>query len=126
MRGSPWTGWPHVTWTLTLLGFCIFTFAVVTIKFQLGDLGIAVAAVGLVLQKDRIRMPLPLWLYGAFLLWAAVASLGSQYQDLAHQHILERLKLLVIMFIAVNALQTEGRLRCYLLIYLACFLLYPA
>jgi len=98
----------------------------VTSRFPLAEVGVAIAAVGLVGHLDKVRLPLPVWLYGAFVLWAFVASLASQYQDVTDQQILERFKLWVVMIIAVNALQTERHLRFYLLVFLACFMVYPA
>lgn len=118
-------GLPHFKLSLTLLGFCVFTLAIVTNRFPVAQAGVAIAAVGLVLQLGKIRLPFPVWLYGAFVLWAFVASLASRYPEIAGEEILERLKLWVVMIIAVNALQTEGRLRFYLLFFLACFVLYP-
>ena len=120
-----WLGLPRFDWSLTLLGLCVFTVAVVTARFPIAEVGVAIAAVGLVLQRDKVRLPPPVWLYGAFLLWALVASLNSRYPEIAIDQILERLKLWVIMIIAVNALQTEGRLRFYLLLFLGCFVLFP-
>src|SRR6266480_7527439 len=120
-----WLGLPRFQWSLTLLGLCVFTFSVVTYRLPAGDVGVAIAAVGLVLQLDKVRVPLPVWLYGAFVLWASVASLLSPYADVAFAHVLESLKLFVIMLIIVNALRTEGQLRFYLLFFLGCFVLFP-
>jgi len=89
------------------------------------EVGVAIAAVGLALQLGKLRVPFPIWLYGVFVLWALVASLFSRYPDIAAAQIIERLKLLAIMLIVVNALQTEGQLRFYLLLFLGCFMLYP-
>src|SRR6266516_860123 len=118
-------GLPHFNWSVTLFGLCVFTFAVVTYRFPIGDVGVAIATVGLVLQRSKVRVPLPLWLYGAFVLWALVASLVSPHAEIALDRVLEQLKLLAIMLIVVNALQTEGQLRFYLLFFLGCFVLFP-
>ncbi len=118
-------GLPHFNWSLTLLGLCVFTFAVVTYRLPIGQVGIAIAAVGLVLQRAKGRIPFPLWLYGAFVLWAFLASLVSPHAEIALDKVLEQLKLLAIMLIIVNALQTEGQLRFYLLFFLGCFVLFP-
>jgi O-antigen ligase len=119
-------GVPRFNWSLTLLGLIIFTVAVVTARFPFAEAGIAIAAAGLVLQGGKVRFPTPIWLYAFFVLWAFVASLSSQYADIASAQVIERLKLLVIMIIIVNALQTQGQLRFYLLVFLACYMIYPA
>jgi O-antigen ligase len=120
-----WLGVPRFEWTLTLLGLCIFTFSVVTYRLPAADIGVAVAVLGLLLQHRQLRMPFPLGIFGAFLLWALVASLVSPFAEIARAKFLEYLKLFVIMLIIVNALRTEGQLRFYLLFVLGCFILFP-
>ncbi len=120
-----WLGLPRFNWSLTLFGLCIYTFSIVTYRLPVAELGVAIAAVGLVLQFGKLRLPFPVWLYGAFVLWAFLASFASPYADIALDTVLEQLKLLAIMLIVVNALQTEGQLRFYLLFFLGCFVLFP-
>ena len=121
-----WLGFPRFSWSVTLLGLCVFTVGVVTARLPTGDIGIAIAAAGLLLQGGKVRLPAPILLYAAFVLWAFAASLASPYPELAGQQVIERVKLLVIMVVVVNALQTEGQLRFYLLLFLACYMLSPA
>ncbi len=118
-------GLPNFDWSLTLLGLCIFTFAIVTFYVPIAEIGIAVAIVGLLLGRDRVRVPFPVWLYVIFLLWTFAASFASPFPDIARIQVVERLKLLVVLLIAINALRTEGQLRFYLLFFLACFILFP-
>src|SRR5882672_7927718 len=42
-----WLGLPRFNWSLTLLGLCVFTIAIVTARFPIGEVGVAIAAVGL-------------------------------------------------------------------------------
>ena len=44
-------------WTLALVGTCAFVFAIVTYRLELGELGIAAAALGVVLQRRAVRAP---------------------------------------------------------------------
>ena len=120
-----WLGLPRFNWSLTLFGLCIYTFVIVTFYVRIAEVGIAIAAVGLVLQLGKSRIPFPVWLFGAFVLWAFVASLASPYADIALDKVLDHLKLLAIMLIVVNALRTEGQLHFYLLFFLGCFVLFP-
>ena len=115
----------HFQWSLTLVGLCIFTFAIITFRFAVGQLGIAVAALGLILDRRRVQVSFPLWLYAAFLLWAFVASFASRHQDIALGQLVEHLKLIVVMFVVINALRTKDQLRFYLLFFLGCFVLFP-
>src|SRR6266513_3128290 len=100
-----WLGLPRFNWSLTLFGLCIYTFVIVTYYVRIAEVGIAIATVGLVLQLGKSRIPFPVWLFGAFVLWAFVASLVSPYADIALDNVLDRLKLLSIMLIVVNVLQ---------------------
>jgi O-antigen ligase len=115
---------PQSAWSLTLAGLCVFTFAIVTYRFPVAELGVAIAAVGLVLHGN-VRVPFPVWLYAAFIAWGFISMLGSAYADISLDELVEHLKILAIMLIAVNALRTERQLRFYLLFYLACFVLFP-
>jgi len=99
--------------------------SVVTYRLPAGEVGVAIAAVGLALQLGKVRVPFPVWLFGAFVLWVFVASLASPYADIALDKVPDQLKLLAIMLIVANALLTEGRLRFYLLFFLGCFVLFP-
>src|SRR4051794_1208631 len=90
-------------WSLTLIGLCMFTFAIVTYRFPVAELGVAIAAVGLVLQGN-VRLPFPVWLYAAFIAWGFISMLGSAYAATSADVLVEHLKLLAIMVIAVNAL----------------------
>jgi len=116
---------PRFSWSLTLFGLCVFTFVIVSYYVNIATVGIAIAAAGLVLQVRRVRLPSPLWIFAMYVLWAFVASLGSPYPDIALNQVVEHLKLLIIMVVALNAIQTEGQLRFYLLFFLGCFILFP-
>lgn len=120
-----WLGLPQFSWSLALLGLCIFTFAIVTYRLPIGDLGIAIAGLGLVLQPGKLRISMPVGFFGAFVLWAFLASYASPYPEVARDRVVDYLKLLVIMLVIVNALRTEGQLRFYMMFFLACFILYP-
>jgi len=118
-------GYPRFRWSLMLLGLCLFTFAIVTYRLPVAQLGIAVAALGLFLQSDRIRIPTPLWLFCIFVVWASIASLASPYTDSEFDQLIQSLKLLVVMLVVVNAIRSAGQLRFYLLFFLGCFVLFP-
>jgi O-antigen ligase len=108
-----------------MLGVCTYTFAIVTYYLPVGELGIVIAMVGMLLDRQKVRLPFPVWLYGAFVLWGFIASLASPYPEIALERVVEHLKLWVIILVAVNALQTEGQVRFYLLYFLGCFVLFP-
>lgn len=120
-----WLGLPSFHLSLTLLGILVFTFVSVTFHFNVAAVGVAIGAAGIVLQKEKMRLPAPVWLLGAFVLWAFVGSAGSPYSDVALDQALEHFKLLVILLVAINAFHSEGQLRFYLYFLLGCFILFP-
>ncbi len=119
-------GLPDFKWTMTLLGLCIYSFAIITFKFPVAQLGIAMGVMGLLSGRNPVQKPTPFLLYLAFMFWALVASFTSPFADVALETVVERLKLLVVLLIAMNAFQTEGQFRFYLLLILGCFILFPA
>ena len=119
-------GLPHFKWSMALLGLCIYSFAIITFKFPVAQLGIAVGVAGLFMSRNPVRMPTPFLLFSAFLLWALITSFFSPFADVAIEAVVERCKLLIIILLALNAFQTEGQLRFYLLFVLGCFMLFPA
>lgn len=118
-------GLPRFEWSLTLFGFCIFTFTIVTYWINIADVGIVIGVFGLFITKMKLRFPFPVWLYTAFILWTFIASFASQHTEISHDRIIDLLKLLVIMVVAINALHTAGQLRFYLIFLIVCFILFP-
>jgi O-antigen ligase len=118
-------GLPDVRWTLPLLGLCVFTFAIVSFYAPVGEFGILIAVVGLLIGGLRLRIPSPVWLYGAFILWSLFAAFGAPNTSTAITEVIEQFKLFLIMIIVVNALRAPGQLKFYLLFFLACYVLFP-
>ena len=120
-----WFGLPRFEWSVVLLGLCLFSFSIITYRVPLGEAGAVIGLVGLGLQRGRLRAPFPIWIYGAFVAWAALASLVSPYRGLAGDSAVEHMKVLLIMLIIVNALRTPAQVRFYLMFVLGCFVLFP-
>lgn len=119
-------GLPEFKWSLSLVGLCIYSFAIITFKFPVAQLGIALAVTGLFTGRDPVSMPLPVKLFAAYFLWALITVVISPFSGEAFDAWTERIKLFVIMLIIANTLQSAGQLRFYLLFILVCFLLFPA
>lgn len=118
-------GLPRLQLSISLLGLCIYTFVVITYYVQIGLVGVIIGAAGLLVAQERLRVPFPIWAYAAFLLWCFIASFDSVYPEIARDQLIERLKLLAVMFIVVNTLRSESQLQYYLLFVLGCFILFP-
>lgn len=118
-------GLPRFEWTLTLLGFCIYTFTIITYKVNIADVGAVIGLLGIFFTKSKFRVPFPVWYFAGFLLWALLASFASPFPEIARDRLADGFKLLLIMVVAVNALRTAGQLRFYLIFLLVCFIMYP-
>ena len=118
----PWKG---VQWNLTYVGFLGYIFAITTYRFQIGDVSIVLALIGLLMMKEPIRVPGLLKGLGVFLLWGIVGYAFSRYPDLVYARLDIMVKLWLIALVAANALRTRAQVRFFLFFWLACFALYP-
>jgi O-antigen ligase len=118
----PWTG---VEFTLVYIGMLGFVFTSTTYWLPIGDVSMTIALVGLMIQKERFRMPGLLVGLGIFTLWAIVGYTMTSDPGL----VLERLqivgKLWLIGLVAANALRTRAQLRFFMVFWLACFAFFP-
>jgi O-antigen ligase len=112
-------------WSLSMIGLCIFTISIVTYKFPLAELGIAIGAVGLLVGAERVRFAPAVWLLALFIAWALLASMFARFPQITQAALFERAKLLPIFLIAINALRTWRHVRVYLILLLVCFILFP-
>lgn len=110
---------------LAVGGLCVYTLTFVTTRLPLADVGIAIAALGVLLQASSFRFPAPLWLFIAYIAWSFAGSFGSSFPDTVLSLVMDQLKLLCVMIIIANVLRTEGQIRFFLFFYLACFMAYP-
>jgi probable O-glycosylation ligase (exosortase A-associated) len=118
----PWKG---VQWNLTFIGFLGYIFAITTYRFPIGDVSIICALVGLLMQKERVRIPGFLQGLGVLILWAIVGYSMTIYPSLVYAKLQIVLKLWFIALVAANALRTREQLRFFLTFWLACFAFYP-
>lgn len=113
-------------WSLGFIGLCIYTFAILTYKLPVGELGIAVAIFGVLLDRHHhLSIPLAVWLMLAYVLWAFAGTYVSAYPDLVISRSLDQLKLLIVLWLVVNVLRTKERIRYYSVLVIGCFILFP-
>ena len=114
-----------VRWTVTLVGFLLYLLVITSYRLPVGDIAIAIALAGIVLQDSSVRFPAYLRWLAAFLIWSAVAGLQSSFPDLVTPQLVTVLKMTLIVFVAANALQTRGQVRLFMVFFLGCFALFP-
>jgi O-antigen ligase len=118
----PWKG---VQWSLTYIGFLGYIFSITTYRFQIGDVSIVCALFGLLLQKERLRIPGLLQGLGAFILWAMVGYSVTVVPSAVFARLDIIIRLWLIALVAANALRTREQIRFFLAFWLACFAFYP-
>jgi probable O-glycosylation ligase (exosortase A-associated) len=107
------------------LGFLIYLWVIHSAKLPLGAAAIVVGLVGLVLQKDRLKVPAPLLWLGAFVLWASLGYFSAEIPSATSQKIWEYIKIWLIFLLAVNVAHTRSQLRWMMIGWLGIFALYP-
>ena len=114
-----------VEWSPVYLCFLLYIYVVVTRVVALGDVAMVGALVGLLLQKEPLRLPPFLVSMGVFVVWAVVGYSTTDYPALVTDGMLRLVKLWAIALVAVNALRTRAQLRFFIIFFLACYAFYP-
>jgi putative inorganic carbon (hco3(-)) transporter len=120
--GPPWRG---VDWSLMYVGLLAYMWIVTTYSFQGGDIAMGIALFGLVLQRDRLVVPRFLWLYAAFVAWAAFGLTTTDYPDAVSLRLNTAWKVGLIALVTVNALRSRRRVRFFNFFFLGAYALYP-
>ena len=114
-----------VPWSPTYIGFLCFVVATITYIADIGLAAMVVALISLFASSRRTRWPLPVWVFLIFWIWAALATALSDFSGDA-EALIELGKVFLVFLVAVNVLWDRFALRLFLLMYLACFTLFPA
>jgi probable O-glycosylation ligase (exosortase A-associated) len=112
-------------WTLVFSAFLVYIFVILTYRLPLGDVAVAAALVGLILQKDRLRIPPLLVWFVVFVGWAAVGYTQTDWPDTVWQTGIDLAKLWLITLAGVNALRSRGQIRLFMIFVVALFAMFP-
>ena len=115
----------HISWTICFVGFLLYIYVVTTYQLPLGDVAVAVALVGLLIQRGSIQVPQPVVLYAAMLAWCALGLAWSRWPLLVQEELIAMGKLALILLVAANALRSRSQLRFFIIFWLACYALFP-
>lgn len=107
---------------IALVGYC---WLIHSYKLPGVGLWIGAALITALLQPGKPRFPAPLLWFGAFVLWAFVGGLGSDYPAIVSKHLGDFVKIWLVFFAACNALRSPNQIRAFIICYLAIFALYP-
>lgn len=110
---------------LCLGGFLLYLLVITSYRLPVGDIAMAMALAGCFLDAGRRRTPLYLACFALFTVWAIFASSHSPFPDLVAEQTMVLVKLVLIMFVAANAMRTKAQVRLFMVFFLACFALFP-
>ena len=117
--------WRGAEWSFALIGLLGYTFVIESLRGAIGTLMMIVAIVGLCVGRERLRLPVPVLLFGALLMWSALCFPFSPYPDVVQAEWVEFAKVWCVALVAGSTLRTWARIRGYMVLLLACFMVYP-
>ena len=115
-----------VDWSISYVALLVYIFVITTYRVPLGTASMLVAVVALPLERRRIRIPLPLGIFGAFVLWNGIALVLTPFGSFDDRAILLVAKIWLVMFVAVNVVTNRRRFWFFLIFFLFCFATHPA
>lgn len=117
--------WRDVKWTVPFVGFLGYLFAITTYRLPIGNPSAIIGLIGLLMQREKLRVPGLLKGLGVFLLWCILGYAFSEYGQVVKDRLELAIKVWLVALVAVNALRTRPQIRFAIFFWLACFALYP-
>lgn len=111
--------------TLSLSGLLLYLWVIHYPAYPLAQTGIIIGLIGIAIDPHPIRVPTPLWWFGAFVLWSGLGYAQSSYPDVARDGFIEYLKLWLIFLLGANVAHERRGLRTLTIAWLALFAFYP-
>jgi O-antigen ligase len=121
----PPPGRSQVTWTPTYVLFLVYLFTIVTGRLPVGTFAMALALASLVVQRAPLRAPLFVWLFAAWTAWAGLGYAFTRFPDEVGDALVNNGKVLLVAFLAVNALRTGTQIRFFIAFVLVSYILFP-
>lgn len=115
-----------VDWSVSYVAFLVYVFVVTTYRVPLGTVSLALALIALPLERHRLRIPLPLGIFGAFVLWNGFASLVTPFGSFNGEAFELVVKIWLVVFVGVNVVTNHRRLWFFVTFFLVCFATHPA
>jgi len=111
--------------TPAFVGFLAYVFVIVTFRFPIGELGVAIGFLGLFLQRVRLHLPQYLGWHLGFVLWCAMTYGWTPNPAITQEAVTQAAKVWLIMFLGVNAVRSRTQLAMLVLFILFWFFVYP-
>jgi O-antigen ligase len=119
-RSRNWLSLDDTPITIGFVGLLAYTIITVTYKFRVAEIAVALALFGAITGR-QIRVGPPVAIFAVFSLWAGIGSIQAISPSTSLDAVYELVKLLLIMWAAVNVLRTSGQVHWFLLVYTSCF-----
>ena len=119
---SPFRG---LRWSLSFAAVLFYTFIITSYRIRIGDVVMAVALVGLVMESGSFRFSALLGYFAAFWSWCAIGVMSSSWPGVVKDELLVLGKLWLIVLALVNVLRGRRRVRAYMLFFVFIFAIYP-
>lgn len=116
----------RVRWSLSLVGFLVYTFVIITYRLGIGQAAMLVAIGGLLFLPTTLRIPPVVVGVGVMYVWAWVSWVTTAHSAAVYDAIVVLGKLWLILLVAVNVLRTRAEIRLYMIFFLFFYALYPA
>ncbi len=117
----------HITWTPTFVVFLCYACIMLSARLPIASAVMAVGLLSLAVQRERLRTPKFVLLFAAWIAWAGVGYVWTRYpEQLVWDSLIEHGKLVLVTFVAVNALRTMTQARYFMVGVLVAFILFPA
>lgn len=116
---------PEKVWTVAIVALMAYLFVVHSYKLNIGTVCIVVGLLAVVMKERPILMAAPIKWYCAYLGWSLLFLPLSISVVTSWEAWVESLKLLLIMFLALNCIRNPKQHRLFTLAWLGFFALYP-
>ena len=120
---SPFRG---LRWSLSLVAVLVYMFVITSYRIRIGDVAMAVALLGLIMEPGGFRFTPFLTIFGMLWLWCAAGMVSSPWPLVVKDELIVMGKLWLIALALVNTIRGRKRVRFFMLFFVLVFALYPA
>jgi O-antigen ligase len=113
------------TWSVSFVGVLVYVASAVTYRLPLVIPAMVLALLGLLMER-RVTVPFFMILFAAYVVWAAASYTSSVDPAGTYAQVIVLAKIFVICFVIANVTRDGWRMRLFMVLFLACFALYPA
>ena len=112
-------------WSLSFVGVLAYVYAAVTYGLPLVTVAMALAVVGLFMERNGITVPLFVIIFAGYVAWAGAGYTSSVDSAATYDQTVVLAKILLICFVIANVTRDGWRMRVFMVFFLACFAAYP-